>query len=139
MPETPYQPPSVPPAMPDGAEPGPDDRNMAMLCHLLGIITGDTLGMGFLGPLILWLIKKDQSRFVDFHGKEALNFQLTVLLVLFVGGIIAFILTFVIIGIFLFILLGIVALLALIPEILACIAASRGEWYRYPCSIRFIQ
>jgi len=137
MPEAPYQPPSAPP--PSGPGPAADERNLAMLCHLLGIITGYTLGMGFLGPLILWLIKKDQSSFVDFHGKEALNFQLTLLLVLFVGGIIAFILTFVIIGIFLFMLLGLVALLALIPEVLACIAASRGEWYRYPCTIRFIQ
>lgn len=58
----------------DGPPPGPDAKNMAMLCHLLAIFTG------FLGPLIIWLIKKDQDRFVDVQGKEALNFQITVIL-----------------------------------------------------------
>src|SRR5712692_2285229 len=51
-----------------------EDKTMAMLCHLLGIVTW------FLGALIIWLIKKDQSKFVDDQGKEALNFQITMLI-----------------------------------------------------------
>src|SRR4051812_11305473 len=57
-----------------GPAPTPDDKTMAMLAHLLGIVTG------FVGPLIIWLVKKDQSPFVDDQGKEALNFQLTLLI-----------------------------------------------------------
>ena len=133
--------PQAPPAPPAGTDgpPSPDDRNMAMLCHLLGIVTTYTIGLGFVGPLIIWLLKKDQSPFVDAHGKEALNFQLTLLLELVCGGVAAFMLTFVLVGLLLFPLLALVPLLALIPEILACLAASRGEPFRYPLSIRFIR
>src|SRR5713101_1507943 len=57
-----------------------DDKTMGMICHFLGII------LGIIGPLIIWLIKKDQSKFVDDQGKEALNFQLTLL----IGDLIGF-------------------------------------------------
>src|SRR5689334_1430002 len=53
-----------------GPTPTQDDKTMAMLSHLLGIV------LGFVGPLIIWLIKKDQSPFVDDQGKESLNFQI---------------------------------------------------------------
>src|SRR5437868_1922887 len=56
-----------------GPAPSPEEKQMGMLAHLLGII-------GFVGPLIIWLIKKDQSPFVDDQGKEALNFHLTMLI-----------------------------------------------------------
>src|ERR1700761_2896163 len=54
-----------------GPAPDKDSVTMGMLCHLLGI------PIGFLGPLIIWLVKKDTSPFVDDQGKEALNFQIT--------------------------------------------------------------
>src|SRR5687767_6174019 len=57
-----------------GAPPTPDDKTMATLAHVLGIFTS------FVGPLIIWMIKKDTSPFVDDQGKEALNFQLTLLI-----------------------------------------------------------
>ena len=62
------QPPSFPPAAPPpGPSAGPtrEECDLGMLCHLLGLLTG------FVGPLILWLVKKDESRFIDHHGKEA--------------------------------------------------------------------
>src|SRR5215213_6480869 len=62
-----------------GPEPDKDSKTMAMLAHLLTIFTG------FLGPLIIWLMKKDQSPFVDDQGKEALNFQLTLLIGYVIG------------------------------------------------------
>src|SRR5258708_33068778 len=87
-PDSPASPPPPPEAAPAEAGTKPEDRTMAMLCHLLGIVTW------FLGSLIVWLIKKDQSKFVDEQGKEALNFQLT----LFIGDIIAVLTCFVGIG-----------------------------------------
>ena len=103
-----------------------DDKNMALLCHLLAIFTG------FLGPLIIWLIKKDDAPFVDRHGKEALNFQLTVLIAMIASGIL-----FVIcIGPFLMAGVGIANLVFCI---IATIKASHGEEYRYPVNIRFIK
>jgi len=128
-------PPDVPPPPPPPATPveaglpteiKPEDRTMAMLCHLLGIVTW------FLGSLIVWLIKKDQSKFVDEQGKEALNFQLT----LFIGDIIAVLTCFVGIG---FVIAPVIWVIRLVFCILAAMAVNRGEHYRYPFAIRLIQ
>jgi len=108
-----------------------DDRTMAMLCHLLTILTW------FVGPLVIWLVKKDSSRFVDHHGRESLNFQLTIFLASICLGAMAFVLMFFFIGILLILVLMAISVLALIAEIMAGLAASRGEWHRYPCTIRF--
>lgn len=105
--------------------PTKDERNLALLSHLLGIFTG------FLGPLIIWLIKKDSSAYVADQSKEALNFQITVAIAYLVSGL----LTFVLIGC---ILMPIVLLGALVLAIMATIAASKGEPYRYPIALRLI-
>ena len=108
------------------ALPSQDARNMAMLCHLLGLLTN------FVGPLILWLIKKDDDAFIDRQGKEALNFQITVLLASVVGGL----LTAVCIG---FILLAAVGVADLVLSIVACVKSSKGEDYRYPVALRLVK
>ncbi|MHC4910458.1 MAG: DUF4870 domain-containing protein [Planctomycetota bacterium] len=105
--------------------PSSDDRNMALLAHVLAIFTG------FIGPLIIWLIKKDGSPFVDDHGKEALNFQITVL----IASIVSAVLAIVVIGVF---LLLAIAICNLVFCILAAVAASNGEFYRYPMTIRLL-
>lgn len=111
--------------------PDNDERNLGMVLHLLSIFTG------IWGVLILWLVKKDSSRFLDFHGKEALNFQLTVMLVTFSAMIIGVV---TMVGLLFAVpLVLVVAAGALVCEILACAAAYRGEWHRYPLAIRFIQ
>ena len=110
----------------------PDDKTFGMLCHLSGLIATAVIGLGFLGPLVVWLWKKDQSSFIDAHGKEALNFQITVL----IAAAISFLLVFVIIGFFLLIVVGIGSL---VLGILACVAASQGRPYRHPVCIRFIK
>ncbi len=109
-----------------GPPPSSEDRTMGMLCHLLAIFTG------FLGPLIIWLVKKDQSPFVDDQGKEALNFQLTML----IGWVIAFVTSFFCIGFFIGAALVVVNLVFCI---LATIKANQGIAYRYPINIRFIK
>jgi len=103
-----------------------DAKNMGMLCHLLGFLTS------FLGPLILWLIKKDTMPFVDYHGKEALNFQITIVIASAVAGL--SVMCF--IGV---ILLPAVPLADLILSIIACVAASKGEYYKYPLCLRLIK
>jgi len=123
--EAPPQPEQAPPA-PETAAVSQDSKNMGMLCHLLGIFTG------FLGPLILWLIKKDEDKFVDQQGKEALNFQITVIFAI----IASYILMIVFIGI---LLLPATLICNLIFSIMGSIAASKGQNYRYPVSIRLIK
>ncbi|MES2996001.1 MAG: DUF4870 domain-containing protein [Verrucomicrobiota bacterium] len=133
-------PPPIPPALPPVLRPpgtavaplsNAEELNLAMLCHLLAIFTG------FFGPLIVWLMKKDQSGFIDHHGREAINFQLTVLIVMVLLGATTFVLMLVLIGFVLLPVLFIIPILALVAEIIGAVAASKGEWFRYPCSIRF--
>jgi len=109
-----------------GPAPTTDDRNMATIAHVLGIVTG------FIGPLIIWLLKKDQSPFVEDQGKEALNFQLTLL----IGWIIAGASTAICIG---FVLMPAVLVCAIIFGIMGAMATNKGEAYRYPLNIRFIK
>jgi uncharacterized Tic20 family protein len=128
----PFETPTSSPTSTEGSAISNDDRTMGMLCHLLGIFTG------FVGPLILWLIKKDQSAYIDHQGKEAVNFQISVMLYMIAAFILAFILVFVI-GPLSFPLLFLLVLAFLILEILAAVAAQKGELHRYPLCIRFIR
>jgi uncharacterized Tic20 family protein len=110
-----------------------DTTKWAMLCHLSALVGLLGNGIGFLiGPLIVWLIKKDQDPFIDEQGKEAVNFQIT----MFIGFIIAVVLSLALIGIPLLILLGIVEI---VLPIIAAIKAGNGEHYRYPVAIRFLK
>lgn len=104
---------------------GQDERTMAMLSQLLGIFTG------FLGPLVMYLIAKDDQPFFKHHAAEALNFQITVT----IAYVASVLLMIVLIG---FILFPLVWVGALVLEIMATMAANRGEWYRYPISIRMV-
>ncbi len=103
-----------------------DARTWAMLCHLLAIFTG------FIAPLVIWLVKKDEDPFVNNHGKESLNFQITVFIAMFVSGL----LTFACIG---FLLMPAVWIVDIIFCVIATLKANNGELYRYPVSIRFIK
>ncbi len=106
---------------------------MGMLCHLLGIFTG------FLGPLILWLVKKDSCVFVDHHGREALNFQLTIFLVMMGLMAMTMVLMFVFFIGFLFIpVIMAMQVLAIVAEVMAAVAAQRGDWHRYPFCLRLV-
>jgi len=113
-------------AQPGTTEIPSDARTMAMLCHLLAIFTS------FIGPLIIWLVKKDDHPFIDEQGKEALNFQITVCLAM----IASFLLTFVCIGAF---LIPAVSILDLVFCIIATIKSNGGEHYRYPVALRLVK
>ncbi len=107
--------------------PAPGDENtIAMLCHLGGAFAS------ILVPIIIYATKKDQSPFIRHHAVEAINFHLTYLIAM----VISVILIIVLIGFFLMLA---TAGAFLVLTVLASIAAYRGEWYRYPMSIRFIR
>lgn len=108
-----------------GGAPTSDERNLAILAHLLGIL------VWFVGALVIWLIKKDDSDYVADQSKEALNFQITITLLNVVAGIA----TLIAIGCF---LLPVIFVVNVVFCIIAAIAASKGERYRYPLSIRLI-
>ena len=108
-------------------------RTWAALCHASAL-----LGVFFhfpghlLGPLVVWLVKRGDSPEIDAHGKEALNFQISMLIYNIVSAVFCLIL----IG---FVFLAILWVLNAILVIIASIQASEGKFYRYPMTIRFIQ
>jgi len=106
---------------------------MGMLCHLLALcgLLGIPLG-NILGPLVIWLIKREDCPFVDACGKEALNFQISMTIYIIVSGLLALVL----IGL---ILLPAIIIVNLVLTIIASIRASEGTNYRYPFTIRFIK
>lgn len=139
-------PPSPPPAAPsppvsDG--PSAEERQWAMFAHLSallgGLVTGAMGGWGwFIGPLVIWLVKKDTMPFVDEQGKEALNFNITVAAIFIVLGIFSVVTLG--IGLLLTIpLMFLVGIAALVFIIMAGIKANEGQSYRYPVSIRLIK
>jgi len=108
------------------------ERNWGMACHLAAL-SGFVIPFGhIIGPLVVWLMKKDEYEFVDDQGKESLNFQISVTIYL----IIAAILILIIIGIFLMAAIGV---FVLVMVIVATIKASSGEKFRYPLTLRLIQ
>ena len=113
-PETPQ-----PLATREGNEIPKDARTTAMLAHLLAVFTG------FIGPLVIYLTKKDEHEFIRFHALQCLYFELMVI----VASFACIPLLFVLIG---FLLLPAVGIGSLILNIIACIKANDGEWFEYP-------
>ena len=109
-----------------------DEKTWAMLCHL-SALAGLVIPVGnIVAPLVVWLIKKDEMPLVDDQGKEALNFQLTIMFAMIAAGI----LTFLCIGA---LLMPVIMVLDLVFSIIACVKASNGEDYRYPLCIRLVK
>lgn len=116
---------SVPPVSPNTSKSAPngtsDERMWAMLAHFSPLI-----GIGLIGPLLIWIFKKEESPYVEEHAREALNFSLTLMLaalaslITCVGPVI-------------------VAVAGIVYAILAGVEANRGNHYEYPFNIRFIK
>ncbi|MGH7937211.1 MAG: DUF4870 domain-containing protein [Bryobacteraceae bacterium] len=108
-------------------------RTWNALCHasaLLGVFLH--FPGHILGPLVVWLVKRDDSPEIDAHGKEALNFQISML----IYEAVSLVFCLVLIG---FVFLAILWVLNAVFVIIAAIEASDGKFYRYPMTIRFIQ
>jgi uncharacterized Tic20 family protein len=112
--------------------PSKDERTWGMIAHL-SAFSGFIIPFGnILGPLIVWLIKREEMPFVNEQGKEALNFGISMT----IYAAISYILVFILVGILLLIGLGI---FWIVVVIMASIRANEGKSYRYPLSIRFIK
>jgi hypothetical protein len=120
------------PATTATAVPDQNSRQLAMFAHLSAILTG------FIGPLVFYLVKKDEDPFVGDQSREALNFNLSVLIYVLGITVVSFILMIVLIGFLTFFLVFPVMIGALVLQIIAGVAANRGEWYRYPLTIRMV-
>ena len=105
-------------------------RDWAVFTHLSAFSV--FIGLpSVVGPLIMWLIRKDQDPFADFHGKEAINFNLSFLLY----GIASIVSMLVLVG---FLMLPVVLVTWFVLVIIGTVKASNGEYYRYPFTIRFL-
>jgi uncharacterized Tic20 family protein len=130
--------------------PNVEEKNTAMFTHLASFGSLIFPFGNIIGPLIVWSLKKDKSDFVDTHGKESINFEITYSIVVFIAlaitvyfavasgikddplGIVMSVVGFIfpIIGYWFF---------ALIAVIVGAVKASKGEYYKYPLRIRFIK
>ncbi len=119
--------PAVPQEEPNPRDMPSDSRGWAVAAHLLPLIS-----LAIFGPLFVWLIKRDEDPFVEGHGREALNFQLSILIYAIVSGF----LLFVYIG---FLLLPAVFIFGFVMMIIAAVKAANGEEYRYPLTLRMIK
>jgi len=110
-----------------------EEKIWAMLCHVLSLLRILPVLWTILVPLAIWLAKRDSSVFIDRHGKESLNFQLSVLLYHVIFGTI-----FWIIGLRWFVNLALEGFV-IVFVLIASIRASEGRYFRYPLTIRFLR
>lgn len=108
-----------------------EEQTFSMLCHLSALSGIIPLGH-IIGPLIFWLMKKDQYTEVDRQGKDALNFQISMTLWMIVSGVMILL----VIGIFTLIAL---IILNLVMIIVASVKSNNGERFKYPLTIEFIK
>jgi uncharacterized Tic20 family protein len=104
-----------------------DARGWSVAAHLLPLV-----GVYILGALFIWLIKRDEDPFVEFNSREALNFQLSML----IYGLVSALLVIVLIGIVLILAVGI---FSFVMAIVAAVKAANGELYRYPLTMRMVK
>jgi uncharacterized Tic20 family protein len=110
-----------------------DDRTWAMAAHLLGAVGWLSYGiLSWLGPLAIYFLKREQSRFVAFHALQSLFFQLASMAIIWVAGVIIYALCFLLIGFFLLPILFALPVVPIIWAIVAGLKANAGEWYEYP-------
>ena len=139
-------PPPAPPPTPDPIAdglPSAEEKQWAMFAHLSalagGLLTSAVGGWGvFIGPLVIWLVKKDTMKFVDDQGKEALNFNITIAIACFA----LLLLSIMTLGVGLILAIPlwvIIAIAWLVLTIVAGVKANNGEFYRYPMTLRLVK
>ncbi|GAA4729447.1 DUF4870 domain-containing protein [Isoptericola chiayiensis] len=111
-----------------------DERTWAIFAHLGPLLVGVlTVGwLAFVAPLVIWLVLRDRSTYVANQAKEALNFQLTLL----IGTVIGYLLTWILVG---FLILGVVWVFGIVFAIIAALAVNRYEDFEYPLTLRLVK
>ncbi|MCE7033152.1 DUF4870 domain-containing protein [Lysobacter sp. GX 14042] len=136
-------PPFDPPPPPTGTAANgtsADQRQWAMFAHLSALTALFTGGLGaIIGPLVIWLIKKDTMPFVDDQGKEALNFNITMAVATLVLTAVGTVLLVILIGFLFYLAAFAVGVYWLVLTIIATIKANEGVAYRYPLTVRLIK
>ena len=127
------------PVEPESTELLPESKNWALGAHLSALsgLVGVPLG-NIVGPLVIWLVKRRDDPYIEHHAKEALNFNISILIYeifLIAAGLVLLI---VLIGLLLLLAAAILGIVWLVFVIIAAVAASRGEEYRYPLTIRLV-
>ncbi len=109
-----------------------------MGCLIAGLIAAGSAGIGFWAPpvvaLAMWLTKRDRSAFIDDHGRECLNFQITMI----IYGVVALVSGFITCSVGWFVLFPLIFVLSIVGTIMGAIAANKGRLFRYPMCIRFV-
>ncbi|MCA9307494.1 MAG: DUF4870 domain-containing protein [Phycisphaerales bacterium] len=120
-----------------------DERTYTIFQHLVGManmVSGVPL-IGLIATLIMWQVKKSQSPYLDDHGREAMNFQISLLIYTIAGSIVIAILGVITLGVGL-LLFPLGGVFLIVIQLIGCIrgamAANRGEYYRYPMTIRVL-
>ena len=109
-----------------------NEQNMGMLCHLLAL-SGYLVPFGnLIGPLVIWMVKRQEMPFVEREGRESLNFQISVMIYAIAAGLLCFVL----IG---FLILPALVVFDVICVVMASLQAADGRSFRYPLCIRFLK
>ncbi|MDB6070733.1 MAG: hypothetical protein JWL81_1904 [Verrucomicrobiales bacterium] len=141
-PHTPHSAPPIPPT-PHYTYPAAaplSESSMGMFCHLLAFVGCFMPGIGnVLGPLVFWLIFREKSPSANYHGKEAINFQINISIALAASFLFFVLLGWLIIGLIGLPLMFVIGIYAIVMTIIATIKTSEGVPYRYPFVIRFIK
>ena len=114
-----------------------DARQWGMLCHLAALATFVAPSFGnIIGPLVVWLWKRNEHPFVDEQGKESVNFQISISIYTWVS---ALVLAATCVGLVLIPIVALIPIVGLVMAVIAAMKASSGEAYRYPLTIRFLK
>ncbi len=125
---------SLPPGLPEK-----DIRTWSMLCHLAALAGLLVPSVGtVVGPLVVWLVKRNDHPVIDANGKESLNFQISFFIYTWALGLIGLATTFLLIGFGFLLLAFVTGVVGLVFSVVASIKVSNGEHYRYPLTIRFL-
>lgn len=113
-------------------------RSWAIAIHLSALLS--LLGFtNLLGPLVIWLLKRSESAYLDGVGKRVLNFQISWFIYFVVAIAVTFVLTFVLIGFLLIPVLAIAGIVWVVFTIIGAVKESNGETYAFPLSIQFLK
>lgn len=125
-----------PPPGPDAVLVDSSARNWGLLAHVAGFVASSLGGLGFLGPLLVWLLKRDEHPFISHHAAEAFNFQLS----MFLYGLLLVVASLPVVTMLATIPLGVIGfVLWVVLPIVAAIRAANGEAWSYPLTIGFLR